>query len=83
MNMILNFKKARKKEREAFATGRIIGEQYAYARIVGLLYSELKEVRRRHKEAETAHKRAVQAAILTEINVLLMKVKDIHEQRDK
>ena len=83
MNMILNFKKAKKKEQEAFTAGRIIGEQYAYARIIGLLYSELKDVRKRHEKAETAHKRAVQAAVLTEINVLLMKVKDIHEQRNK
>ena len=59
MNMILNFKKARRKEQQAFDAGRIIGQQYAYQRIVSLLYSELKEVQRRHKEAETAHKRAV------------------------
>ena len=83
MNMILNFKKARRKEQQAFDAGRIIGEQYAYQRIVSLLYSELKEVQRRHKEAESAHKRAVQAAIITEINVLLMKAKNIHEQRNK
>ena len=83
MNMILNFKKARKKEQQAFDAGRIVGGQYAYHQIVTLLYSELKVFRKKHEQAETAHKRAVQAAIITEINVLLMKVKEIHEQRNK
>ena len=83
MNMILNFKKARKKEQQAFDDGKIIGEQYAYYRVTALLYSELKQARKRHEEATTPGKKSTAAAVVTEINLLIMKVKEMYEQRDK
>ena len=83
MNMILNFKKARKKEQQAFDAGRLIGEQYAYYRITALLHAELKQARKRHLEAKTPGKKSTAAAVITQINLEIMKVKEIYEQANK
>ena len=83
MNMILNFKKARKKEQQAFDDGKIVGEQYAYYRITALLYAELKEANLAYKEAKTPGKKSAAGLVVAKINYLLMKVKGLYEQANK